>query len=257
MKRQRGRGRKPGGGGGGGGGNQQPQPRQPIAREQRPGCEDPWHGRADLREVRAVRARRPVGRRPREVRDVSPARGALLPRDGRDDAARASSAAAEWRGRLPAGPADGRGPAAAAIEGGMQGGGQHGGAHSDTQGGEHGSDAMRSWTTSRPTATMATMTATPLKSASSSQAISADRFGEQSSAAASGDGDEAEASGEDGEQGQGDADGGGRGRRRRGRRRPQDGDRPNAAGGGGAGGDTEARSALDSLARKQGALAGG
>jgi hypothetical protein len=68
--------------------------------------------------------------------------------------------------------------------------------------------------------------------------------------------DEVEASGghetEDG-QGEGNAEGSGRGRRRRGRRRPNDGERS----GGGQGGDTEARSALDSLARKQGALAGG
>ena len=49
-----------------------------------------------------------------------------------------------------------------------------------------------------------------------------------------------------------DEEGGGRGRRRR---RNNDGDRPNAGGAGG--GDTEARSALDSLARKQGALTGG
>lgn len=60
----------------------------------------------------------------------------------------------------------------------------------------------------------------------------------------------------------------GRGRRRRGRRRHHDGpqgdrqggDRQNvnnAGGNGGGGGDPEARSALDSLARKQGALAGG
>jgi hypothetical protein len=52
-------------------------------------------------------------------------------------------------------------------------------------------------------------------------------------------------------------EGGGRGRRRRGRRRHHDGDRPGGSGGSGGGGDTEARSALDSLARKQGALAGG
>lgn len=52
-----------------------------------------------------------------------------------------------------------------------------------------------------------------------------------------------------------DQEGAGRNRRRRGRRRNNDGDRPNAGGGGG--GDPEARSALDSLARKQGALAGG
>jgi len=51
-------------------------------------------------------------------------------------------------------------------------------------------------------------------------------------------------------------EGGGRNRRRRGRRRHNDGDRPNAGGMNG-GGDMEARSALDSLARKQGALAGG
>ncbi len=51
-----------------------------------------------------------------------------------------------------------------------------------------------------------------------------------------------------------DEEGAGRNRRRRGRRRNNDGDRSNAGGAGG--GDTEARSALDSLARKQGALSG-
>ena len=67
-----------------------------------------------------------------------------------------------------------------------------------------------------------------------------------------GERDEVEASG--GQDGQQDnAEGNGRGRRRRGRRRPNDGERS----GGGQGGDTEARSALDSLARKQGALTGG
>lgn len=50
--------------------------------------------------------------------------------------------------------------------------------------------------------------------------------------------------------------GAGRGRRRRGRRRSNEGG-PNAGGEAAGGGDTEARSALDSLARKQGALAGG
>ena len=72
--------------------------------------------------------------------------------------------------------------------------------------------------------------------------------------------DEVEASGsQQDDQHQGNAEGAGRGRRRRGRRRP-DGDRPNTPGGGGSGGggaDPEARSALDSLARKQGALTGG
>jgi hypothetical protein len=77
------------------------------------------------------------------------------------------------------------------------------------------------------------------------------------------DEEETEASGQD-ERGEGQT----RGRRRRGRRRPNDGDRqggPAAERTGGernggeraAGGDTEARSALDSLARRQGALTGG
>jgi hypothetical protein len=71
--------------------------------------------------------------------------------------------------------------------------------------------------------------------------------------------DEVEASGGQQDEQQGNAEGAGRGRRRRGRRRP-DGDRPNNPGGGSGGGggaDPEARSALDSLARKQGALTGG
>jgi hypothetical protein len=74
-------------------------------------------------------------------------------------------------------------------------------------------------------------------------------------------GDEVEAQGQDNAQeaqGNQGNEGGGRGRRRRGRRRHNDGDRPGGGGGnGGGGGDNEARSALDSLARKQGALAGG
>jgi len=67
-----------------------------------------------------------------------------------------------------------------------------------------------------------------------------------------GERDEVEASGGQQDAQQGNAEGSGRGRRRRGRRRPNDGERS-----GGQGGDTEARSALDSLARKQGALTGG
>lgn len=85
-----------------------------------------------------------------------------------------------------------------------------------------------------------------------------------------GEEDEAQAGGQDdrpeGQEGQGQ--GQGRGRRRRGRRRHQEGGAPGQNPGGGDrnggvnsgdrnGGDPEARSALDSLARKQGALAGG
>ncbi|HVY87326.1 MAG TPA: DUF4167 domain-containing protein [Hyphomonadaceae bacterium] len=82
------------------------------------------------------------------------------------------------------------------------------------------------------------------------------------------EGEEVEASANAGGGGQDDrqegGQGHGRGRRRRGRRRHHDGpqgDRQNASyggnnNGGGNGGDQEARSALDSLARKQGALAG-
>ncbi len=58
----------------------------------------------------------------------------------------------------------------------------------------------------------------------------------------------------DQEAGQDGEEGGGRSRRRRGRRGRNDGER---SGGGNGGGDPEARSALDSLARKQGALTGG
>ncbi len=68
------------------------------------------------------------------------------------------------------------------------------------------------------------------------------------------EGEEAEAAAPEAAAAQ-DSEGGGRNRRRRGRRRSNDGERPNAGGGGG--GDPEARSALDSLARKQGALTGG
>ncbi|HOY80028.1 MAG TPA: DUF4167 domain-containing protein [Hyphomonadaceae bacterium] len=58
-----------------------------------------------------------------------------------------------------------------------------------------------------------------------------------------------EAGGQDGEEGNG------RPRRRRGRRGRNEGER--SGNGGNGGGDPEARSALDSLARKQGALTGG
>lgn len=58
----------------------------------------------------------------------------------------------------------------------------------------------------------------------------------------------------DQEAGQDGEEGGGRTRRRRGRRTRNDGER---TGNGNGGGDPEARSALDSLARKQGALTGG
>lgn len=76
---------------------------------------------------------------------------------------------------------------------------------------------------------------------------------EAEAAEASDEGEEGEAAASEA---QAQGEGAGRNRRRRGRRRHNDGDRPNA-GGSSAGGDTEARSALDSLARKQGALAGG
>lgn len=84
--------------------------------------------------------------------------------------------------------------------------------------------------------------------------VAADADEGDDEAEAADDGEEAEASGsqaapESQDQGQ---EGAGRNRRRRGRRRNNEGERPNAGGG-----DTEARSALDSLARKQGALAGG
>jgi hypothetical protein len=82
--------------------------------------------------------------------------------------------------------------------------------------------------------------------------------------------DEEEAQASGGQDDRGDGQGQGRGRRRRGRRRHhegQGGGQGGQQGQGGQGGqnngerndrpDTEARSALDSLARKQGALAGG
>lgn len=80
----------------------------------------------------------------------------------------------------------------------------------------------------------------------------ADEGDEEVEAADAEDSEEAEAAAPEAAQDQ--QEGAGRNRRRRGRRRNNDGDRPNAGGGGG---DPEARSALDSLARKQGALTGG
>lgn len=82
----------------------------------------------------------------------------------------------------------------------------------------------------------------------------ADDGDDEAEAASEESGEEVQAQSEDeGENAQGQEGGNGRGRRRRGRRRHNDGDRPSREGGG----DTEARSALDSLARKQGALTGG
>lgn len=80
----------------------------------------------------------------------------------------------------------------------------------------------------------------------------ADEGDDEVEAADAEDSEEAEAAAPEAAQDQ--QEGAGRNRRRRGRRRNNDGDRPNAGGAGG--GDTEARSALDSLARKQGALSG-
>jgi len=65
-------------------------------------------------------------------------------------------------------------------------------------------------------------------------------------------GEDAEAGGQDSQQ----DDRPGR-RRRRGRRRPQDGERPQAASSDSDGEQQQPRSALDSLARRQGAIAGG
>lgn len=130
--------------------------------------------------------------------------------------------------------------------------GMHGGMHGNVQGGDHGSDSMRSMRS------MDDRSADGDEGDDEAEAeAEAETTTAQPAAPQSGDSYEAEEPGEDGAQGQGDAEGGGRNRRRRGRRRHPDGDRPNAAAGGAAGGDTEARSALDSLARKQGALAGG
>lgn len=128
--------------------------------------------------------------------------------------------------------------------------GAHGGMHVNMQGGEHGSDSMRSMRSMDDRS--ADGDEGDDEAEAEAEATTAQPVGQSS-----GDNDGADASDDDGGQGQGDAEGGGRNRRRRGRRRHQDGDRPNVAGGGATGGDTEARSALDSLARKQGALAGG
>lgn len=122
--------------------------------------------------------------------------------------------------------------------------GVHGGMHSNMQGGEHASDSMRP---------MRSMDDRSVDADEGDDDVETEAETTTAQPVVQSSGDSEEASGDDDGQGQGDAEGGGRNRRRRGRRRPQDGDRPNAV----AGGDTEARSALDSLARKQGALAGG
>jgi len=259
MKRQRGRGRKPGGGGGGsGGGNHHNHGNRSLESN---GPDVKIRGTAaQIYEKYAQFARdaQSGGDRVKHENYLQHAEhyyrvmAATMPRER-------LLQQQNGEGGFQQGQPMNEGAQQQPSEFGMQGGGMHGG----SQAGMQGSDSMRSMDDQSADGDEGDDEGDAAEGTSSqssgSQSSGGQSSGNQSSSGRSaGEGDDVEASGQDGDrQGQGDADGNGRGRRRRGRRRPQEGDRPNAAGGGNTGGDTEARSALDSLARKQGALAGG
>lgn len=223
MKRQRGRGRKPGGGGGGGGGSNHNHGNRSLESN---GPEVKIRGTAaQIYEKYAQYARdaQSGGDRVKYENFLQHAEhyyrvmAATMPRER-------LLAQQSGEGGLQQGQAMGEGGNTQPVEGGMQG--------ADT------SDAMK------------------VMDDNAGNDDDGDDEGEGEAEANEGDRDEVEASGQD-QQGEQGPEGAGRGRRRRGRRRHNDGDRPPGGGGGNAGGDTEARSALDSLARKQGALTGG
>lgn len=261
MKRQRGRGRKPGGGGGGGGGggnnhnhgNRSLESNGPDVKIRGTAAQIYEKYAQFARDAQSGGDRVKYETYLQHAEHYYRVMAATMPRER-------LLQQQNGEGGFQQGQPMGEGGQQQPNEYGVQGGPAQGGMHSNTHGGMHGGeqsqDSMRSMDSHASDnddgdddgdgeAAMAQP---------SNQSSGHQLSGGQPAVARSSDGEDAEASGEDGDrQGQGDADGNGRGRRRRGRRRPQDGDRPNAAGGG----DTEARSALDSLARKQGALAGG
>lgn len=224
MKRQRGRGRKPGGGGGGGGGNNHNHGNRSLESN---GPDVKIRGTAaQIYEKYAQYARdaQSGGDRVKYEALLQHAEhyyrvmAATMPRER-------LLAQQNGEGGMQQPQHTGEGNQAQSSEGGMQGGEAHDALKVMD---DHGNDAD-----------------------DGDDDVETDTRGNDNARR-----DEVEASGgQDSEDGnaEGNAEGSGRGRRRRGRRRPADGERS----GGAQGGDTEARSALDSLARKQGALTGG
>jgi hypothetical protein len=262
MKRQRGRGRKPGGGGGGGGGGSNNHNHGNRSLESN-GPDVKIRGTAaQIYEKYAQFARdaQSGGDRVKYETYLQHAEhyyrvmAATMPRER-------LLQQQNGEGGFQQGQPMGEGGQQLPNEYGAQGGGMQGHSPGGMQGGEQSSDSMRSMDNQLVDGDDGDDDGEPEAAAahpSSQSSVSHSSGSQASGSRSSGDGEDADGPGDEGDrQGQGDADGSGRNRRRRGRRRHQDGDRPNAAAGGNAGGDTEARSALDSLARKQGALAGG
>ena len=267
MKRQRGRGRKPGGGGGGGGGggnnhnhgNRSLESNGPDVKIRGTAAQIYEKYAQFARDAQSGGDRVKYETYLQHAEHYYRVMAATMPRER---LLQQQNGEGGFQQGQPMGEAGQQQP----NEYGVQGGGIQGHSHGGMQGGgEQSSDSMRPMDNQSVDGDDGDDDGegegegeTTGVQPSGQSSVSHSSGSQASGARSSGDGEDAEGSGDDGDrQGQGDADGSGRNRRRRGRRRNQDGDRPNAAAGGNTGGDTEARSALDSLARKQGALAGG
>ena len=267
MKRQRGRGRKPGGGGGGGGGggnnhnhgNRSLESNGPDVKIRGTAAQIYEKYAQFARDAQSGGDRVKYETYLQHAEHYYRVMAATMPRER-------LLQQQNGEGGFPQGQPMGEAGQQQPNEYGVQGGGMQGHSHGGMQGGgEQSSDSMRPMDNQSVDGDDGDDDGegegegeTTGVQPSGQSSVSHSSGSQASGARSSGDGEDAEGSGDDGDrQGQGDADGSGRNRRRRGRRRNQDGDRPNAAAGGNTGGDTEARSALDSLARKQGALAGG
>jgi hypothetical protein len=267
MKRQRGRGRKPGGGGGGGGGggnnhnhgNRSLESNGPDVKIRGTAAQIYEKYAQFARDAQSGGDRVKYETYLQHAEHYYRVMAATMPRER---LLQQQNGEGGFQQGQPMGEAGQQQP----NEYGVQGGGMQGHSHGGIQGGgEQSSDSMRPMDNQSVDGDDGDDDGegegegeTTGVQPSGQSSVSHSSGSQASGARSSGDGEDAEGSGDDGDrQGQGDADGSGRNRRRRGRRRNQDGDRPNAAAGGNTGGDTEARSALDSLARKQGALAGG
>ncbi len=265
MKRQRGRGRKPGGGGGGGGGggnnhnhgNRSLESNGPDVKIRGTAAQIYEKYAQFARDAQSGGDRVKYETYLQHAEHYYRVMAATMPRER---LLQQQNGEGGFQQGQPMGEAGQQQP----NEYGVQGGGMQGHSHGGMQGGgEQSSDSMRPMDNQSVDGDDGDDDGegegeTTGVQPSGQSSVSHSSGSQASGARSSGDGEDAEGSGDDGDrQGQGDADGSGRNRRRRGRRRNQDGDRPNVAAGGNTGGDTEARSALDSLARKQGALAGG
>jgi Domain of unknown function (DUF4167) len=229
MKRQRGRGRKPGGGGGGGGnhhhnhGNRSLESNGPDVKIRGTAAQIYAKYSQFARDAQSGGDRVKYENYLQHAEHYYRVMAATMPRDRLLQ--QQNGEGGFQSGQQPMGEGGQQQPSEAAL--------QHGG--------EQSSDPMR------------TMDEHQADGDEADDEVEAADAGGMTEAAADGE----EESGQDGDQNRNDQEGGGgRGRRRR-RRRPHDGERANMGGNNGNGGDAEARSALDSLARKQGALAGG